>query len=301
MTQPRRKSTFTVRAGAPALPRFGPLTGIPFRPRRSRRFPQCLHDTCLSPDGDRVLVVAEGDAWIYDIASGRESRVTTDGQTGNYAGWTPSGDRVTYTSGRDATGGTANVWIQPADGSGVPEQLTALDGSIHFDSWAPDGRTFAAHQHAGGTTNQLMIAVDEAAGEPGRNTRSDARCVPARRASSHDHPGAPRAGGDRSSVNSRRTRPDSTVARTGHGQATKHTCAYGGAVGPRSCTPTWGPSVEKSPADPPPPPPGGGGGAGQRRNLTWRIRGVRGSLTRLRARRAARRSRKNLTAYIGSV
>ena len=38
----------------------------------------------LSPDGNRVLVVAEGDARIYDLASGRESRVTTDGKTGAY-------------------------------------------------------------------------------------------------------------------------------------------------------------------------------------------------------------------------
>ena len=37
----------------------------------------------LSPNGERVLVVAAGDAWIYDLASGRESPVTTDGSLNN--------------------------------------------------------------------------------------------------------------------------------------------------------------------------------------------------------------------------
>ena len=121
----------------------------------------------LSPDGERVLVVAEGDAWIYDIASGRESRVTNDGLTMSYAGWTPSGDHVTYTSGRDATGGTVNVWMQAADGSGVAEQLTALDGAVHFDSWAHDGGTFAAHHHVRGRAeNLLMVSFTETAQEP---------------------------------------------------------------------------------------------------------------------------------------
>ena len=122
----------------------------------------------LSPDGERVLVVAEGDAWIYDIASGRESRVTNDGLTMSYAGWTPSGDHVTYTSGRNATGGTVNVWMQAADGSGVAEQLTALDGAVHFDSWAYDGGTFAAHHHVRSrdSENLLMVSFAETAQEP---------------------------------------------------------------------------------------------------------------------------------------
>ena len=42
--------------------------------------PNTYGSTRLSPTGDRVLVVADGDAWIYDLASGRESRVTSLGQ-----------------------------------------------------------------------------------------------------------------------------------------------------------------------------------------------------------------------------
>jgi serine/threonine-protein kinase len=111
----------------------------------------------LSPAGDRLLVLAEGDAWIYDLPSGRQSRMTDDGAT-NYLGWAPSGRDITYTSARGSAAG--EIWIQPADGSGGARQLTDLGGRVDFDEWAPDGRTFSAHHHVAGTTNQLMATFD---------------------------------------------------------------------------------------------------------------------------------------------
>ena len=115
----------------------------------------------LSPNGEQVLVVADGDAWVYDLASGRETRVTTDGGTERYADWRPSGGEVTYTSTRE-TGGGSNIWIELADGSGPARQLTALDGRVHFDDWAPDGQTFSAHHHTSdGSNNQLIVRFDE--------------------------------------------------------------------------------------------------------------------------------------------
>ena len=118
----------------------------------------------LSPDGERVLVVADGDVRIYDLTSGRESRLTTDGAAGSYAGWAPSGAEVAYTANRGTDG--QQIWMQPADGSGTAWQLTALGGRVHFDSWAPDGRTLSAHHHSGGTVNLLIVPFDGAGGEP---------------------------------------------------------------------------------------------------------------------------------------
>ena len=60
--------------------------------------PNVYESPRLSLDDERLLVVADGDAWIYDLESGREGRVTSNGQTMNYAGWTPSGDAVAYTA-----------------------------------------------------------------------------------------------------------------------------------------------------------------------------------------------------------
>ena len=121
----------------------------------------------LSPDDERVLVVADRDVWVYDRASGRESRLTTDRAAFGYAGWTPSGAEVTYTANRGSGG--EQIWMQPADGSGAARQLTALAGAgtrVHFDAWAPDGRTFSAHHHVSGATNQLMVSFDGESGEP---------------------------------------------------------------------------------------------------------------------------------------
>ena len=122
----------------------------------------------LSPDGGRLLVIAAADAWIYDLASGRESPVTTDGSLTTYADWTPSGTDVVYTAIRESFG--ENVWIQPADGSGTARRLTSVDGGAHFESWVPGGQTFAAHQHdsAGGGSDLLIVPLDGADPEPER-------------------------------------------------------------------------------------------------------------------------------------
>jgi Tol biopolymer transport system component len=118
----------------------------------------------LSPDGERVLVVVDGDVRIYDLESGRESRLTTDGAAGVYADWTPSGEEVAYSANRGSEG--VEVWIQRADGSGAARQVTTFDWRVHFDAWAPDGRTFSAHNHVGTMTNQLMVSFDGTDGEP---------------------------------------------------------------------------------------------------------------------------------------
>jgi len=138
--------------------RSGRVEAIPTIPPNDHRWPR------LSPDGARVLVVADGDARIYDLASGRETRLTTDGATG-YLGWHPSGAEVAYTSRRGPA--DSQIWIQPADGSGAARQLSELDGLFHFDAWAPDGQTFSAHLHrAEAASSQWMVAYDGENAEP---------------------------------------------------------------------------------------------------------------------------------------
>ena len=112
----------------------------------------------LSPDGDRLLIVTEGDLRVYDLDSGRETRLTTDGATETYAVWSPTGTEVAYTSSRGSTG--QDVWTQPADGSGTARQLTALEGRVHMDDWAPDGRTVTAHHHGSESNDQLVVSLD---------------------------------------------------------------------------------------------------------------------------------------------
>ena len=118
----------------------------------------------LSPNEKRVLVVADGDVWIYDIATGRRSAVTTDGLGINEAEWDPTGTQVAFSSQR---AGLLNVFVQPADGSGTARQLTSLEGRVEVDSWSPNGDVMAAHHHSPeGPTNILMIQVGEEGSAP---------------------------------------------------------------------------------------------------------------------------------------
>jgi hypothetical protein len=108
-------------------------------------------------------VTRDGDIWIYDVASGRSSRLTRDG-TSLMGVWDPSGSRVAYSS---AKGGNLEAWVQPSDGSGEPRQLTRLGGQVHVDTWSPDGRTLTIHHHVPeGSTRILMLPMDEAQAEP---------------------------------------------------------------------------------------------------------------------------------------
>ncbi len=113
----------------------------------------------LSSDDQRLLVLAEGDVRVYDIATGRESRVTPDGKAGGFAEWRSDGT-VAYTSTRSEPVGRTNVWIQPGNGTASPTRLTSLEGQVDVDSWSPDGRTLAVHHHKPtGGANVLMIPV----------------------------------------------------------------------------------------------------------------------------------------------
>ena len=115
--------------------------------------PGTYEDPRLAPDGGRVLVTRDGDIWVFDLESGRSSRLTRDGSS-QMGVWDPSGSQVAYSSARK---GNLEAWVQPADGSGTPRQLTELGGQVHVDSWSRDGRILTVHQHPlEGPANILM-------------------------------------------------------------------------------------------------------------------------------------------------
>ena len=120
-------------------------------------------DLRLSPDGGRVLATRDGDIWIYDLASGRSSRVTRDG-TSVMGVWHPTGSQVAYSS---AKAGNLEAWITSSDGSGQPRQLTTLGGQVHVDLWSPDGRTLTLHHHRlERPAPILMLSMDRAGSKP---------------------------------------------------------------------------------------------------------------------------------------
>ena len=111
----------------------------------------------LSSDDQRVLLVAQGDARVYDLATGRETRVTSDRSVAAYATWIAGDRAVAYASTRKGLGGVMNVWRHPLDGTGPPEQITKFEGRGHLDGWAPDGTMFSTHHHPSSDTGKFHI------------------------------------------------------------------------------------------------------------------------------------------------
>ena len=67
----------------------------------------------LSPNGERVLVWAEGDARIYELDTGREIPVTTDGLGRSYGEWTPPRSSSSRTSTRNSRASSPTSRRQP--------------------------------------------------------------------------------------------------------------------------------------------------------------------------------------------
>jgi len=133
--------------------------------------PGPYEDPRLSPDGSRALVTRDGDIWIYDLASGRSSRVTQDGSS-LMGVWAPSGAQVAYSS---AKSGNLEAWATSSDGSSQPRQITTLGGQVHVDSWSPDGRILTVHHHRPDATTPMSaresrsivtLAMDRADAKP---------------------------------------------------------------------------------------------------------------------------------------
>jgi Tol biopolymer transport system component len=100
-------------------------------------------DPRLSPDGSRVVIKRDGDLWIYELASGRSSKLTSDGGS-MMAVWDPTGTRIAYSS---SASGNIEAWLTAADGSQAPRALTKMGGTMHVDSWSPDGKLLTLHFH----------------------------------------------------------------------------------------------------------------------------------------------------------
>ena len=98
-------------------------------------------DPTLSPDGRYVAVAAtEGvnqDIWIWDVARGVKSRLTTSAGDDQDLVWSPDGIELAFSSPRS---GSWDVFLRRSDGAGEPKALIATSATEHVLDWSRDGK-----------------------------------------------------------------------------------------------------------------------------------------------------------------
>jgi len=113
----------------------------------------------LSPDGERlaVKITADGgdDIWVKQLDDGPLSRLTFDDAVDRRPRWSADGRSILFNSDRLSGTGHYDLWTQPADGTGSPELLLDLEGSILEVQFTPDESIFALR--LGGLSNVFGV------------------------------------------------------------------------------------------------------------------------------------------------
>ncbi len=112
-----------------------------------------LNAPALSPDGQRVAfyggVIGNPDIWLLETTRGAISRFTSDAADDVTPIWSPTGDRIVFSSNRT---GTHALYTKAVIAGGVEQLLLARPEAIHATDWSSDGRFllfFSAHQQTG--------------------------------------------------------------------------------------------------------------------------------------------------------
>jgi WD40 repeat protein len=113
----------------------------------------------LSPDNTQVAVAVLNetsglrDLWIYDVASGRRSRLDASASDENWLIWSPDGRSVAFNSQR-----TRGLDLYRSSAQGGESQLLVADDDGKWPvSWSPDGRFILYVSSSEGTGNDIWV------------------------------------------------------------------------------------------------------------------------------------------------
>jgi len=125
----------------------------------------------ISPDGNRVaaeIEEANGQIWLYDLARDTLTRLTFEGANNIAPVWTPDGKRIAF------KGAANRLFWQPADGSGVAEELTSspLAPNNFPSSWSPDGQALVFVKQAAPVMSLWILPLKDRKPQPFGHSQS---------------------------------------------------------------------------------------------------------------------------------
>jgi len=122
----------------------------------------------LSPDGKHLAIEvragAKLDIYIYDIATGRSTRLTLKGSNISPV-WTPDGRRVAFSRYMEGQEKRSLFW-KPVDGSDEAELLYSSQYTSVPCSWSPNGKQLAFFGTRPTTKGDVWVLPIEGASEP---------------------------------------------------------------------------------------------------------------------------------------
>jgi len=100
-------------------------------------------DVALSPDEGTAAYSLlgggnTGNIWLYEFARQTGQRFTFHPSGNLGAVWSPRGDRIAFSSNRNAA--VSNLFVKPANGAAQEEPLLSTGDIKIASSWSPDGR-----------------------------------------------------------------------------------------------------------------------------------------------------------------
>jgi Tol biopolymer transport system component len=102
-------------------------------------------DIRFSPDGKRLLVMKTdpdtgfNNIWVYEIATGKATRITNETQPINTPVWSRDGKQIAYVLFKDSY---SSVYRKAADGTGEAELAFRYTpgAGVGLSDWSPDGK-----------------------------------------------------------------------------------------------------------------------------------------------------------------
>ena len=126
----------------------GQASKLPFQPMDVFAL-EWAADPQISPDGQHVVYIrngfdimkdnAIGNLWIIDIDGSSHRKLTSREVSESQASWSPSGDRIVFTSTTDEGSEIFMYWVV----SGQIAKLSQLEKSPSALTWSPDGKSIA--------------------------------------------------------------------------------------------------------------------------------------------------------------